>query len=116
MDLHALFAILSQVARDQGQITYGDLSRLYHEATGEWHEPFGSWDVPLGEINVALHNAGLPALSAVVVLQETREPGGRFWESSPNIPARPRNEVARIAAYGRILHDVHAANWPAALP
>jgi hypothetical protein len=116
MDLQALYAILVEVARARGQITYSELSERYHTATGDWHEPHGSWDVPLGEINVALHGAGLPALSAVVVLQETREPGGRFWGSSPNVPARPAGMVASIAAYGGILGQVHAANWPATLP
>ena len=116
MNLQALYAVLAQVARDQGQITYGELSQRYYDATGDWYEPHGSWDVPLGEVNVAVHAASLPPLSAVVVLQETREPGGRFWGSSPNIPARPGNDIARITAYGRILRDVHAANWPATLP
>jgi hypothetical protein len=92
------------------------LSQRYHEETGDWHEPHGSWDVPLGEVNVALHAANLPPLSAVVVLQETREPGGRFWGSSPNVPNRPADEVARIAVYGQLLGQVHAANWPAEMP
>ena len=116
MDLEALYAILVQAARCKGQITYSELSNAYLEATGDWHEPHGSWDAPLGEINVATHSAGLPALSAVVVLKESREPGGLFWGSSPNVPAKPSNEVARIALYGQILGQVHAATWPEALP
>ena len=43
MDLEVLYAILVAVARNQTQITYGDLSRAYYEATQEWHEPHGSW-------------------------------------------------------------------------
>src|SRR5215207_8316490 len=116
MDLQALYAILVQVARRRGQITYTDLSNAYQEAAGEWHEPHGSWDGPLGEVNVAAHSAGLPALSAVVVLKETREPGGLFWGSSPGVPVKPRDEVTRIGLYGQILGRVHAATWPETLP
>lgn len=116
MNLQELYAVLVEIARARGQLTYGELSQRYHERTGDWHEPHGSWDVPLGEVNVALHEAGLPPLSAVVVLQDTREPGGLFWGCSPNVPNRPSGEVARIAAYGRLLGQVHAASWPEALP
>lgn len=115
MDLQTLYAILVEVAASRMQITYGELSQRYHVQTGDWHEPHGSWDEPLGEVNIALHATGLPPLSAVVVLQDTREPGGRFWGSSPNVPNRPGDQVARITAYGQILAQVHDTNWPVTL-
>lgn len=116
IDLEDLYAILAAVARNQGQITYGQLSQRYYDRTQDWHEPHGSWDEPLGELNRILHAVRWPPLSAVVVLQDVGEPGGRFWESSPNIPARPADDVARIARYGQILRQVHEADWPAAIP
>ncbi len=116
IDLHHLYAVLAPVARNQGQITYGDLSQRYYDRTQDWHEPHGSWDEPLGELNRLLHSGGWPPLSAVVVLQKEREPGGKFWESSPNIPRRPANDVARIALYGQILAQLHAADWPEIMP
>lgn len=99
IDLNVLFAILSEVARSRMQITYGELSQRYFEETEDWHEPHGTWDEPLGELNRLVHANGLPAISAVVVLQDTREPGGKFWGSSPNVPRRPTDDVRRIAAY-----------------
>src|SRR4051794_25468775 len=116
MDFEALYAILAEVARNHGQMTYGQLSQRYFDATQDWHEPHGSWDTPLGELNRILHALRWPPLSAVVVLQEVGEPGGGFWESSPNIPARPADEIARIALYSRILRQVHEANWPDTTP
>jgi hypothetical protein len=119
MDLDILYQILADVARQRpgGQITYGDLSRTYHASTGDWHEPHGSWDNPLGELNQRLNGLGWPALSAVVVVDDPRrEPGSGFWGSSPNVPRRPANDLARIAEYGRILGDVHQSPWPATFP
>lgn len=116
MDLQSLYTLLVEVARNRRQITYGELSQRYHEQMGDWYEPHGSWDEPLGDVNIALHAAGLPPLSAVVVLQDTREPGGRFWGSSPNVPDRPSDQMARIAAYGELLGQVHDVNWPVTLP
>jgi len=116
MDLQSLYAILVEVARNRSQITYGELSQRYNEQMGDWHEPHGSWDEPLGDVNIALHAVGLPPLSAVVVLQDTGEPGGRFWGSSRNVPDRPGDQLARIAIYSQILGHVHDVNWPATLP
>lgn len=116
MDFDALYAILVGVARRGDQITYTELSRAYHQATGEWREPHGGWDDPLGELNQRLYAAGLQPLSAVVVLKETRQPGVRFWESSPNVPRRPSNVGARVEAYNRILAAVHQARWFDAFP
>ena len=116
MDLETLYAILVGSARHQTQITYSELSEAYFKRTEDWHEPHGSWDDPLGELNHMLHGNGWPPLSAVVVLGETKQPGGGFWASCPNIPARPRDELARIATYGQILAGVHAAKWPERMP
>jgi len=94
VDFEALYAILAAVARNRnnGLLTYGQLSQQYLAATGDWHEPHGSWDAPLGQLNQMLNAVRWPPLSAVVVLQTPDggfgEPGGGFWESSPNIPAR----------------------------
>jgi len=116
VDLEHLYAILAPVARNQSQITYGQLSEEYFQRTEERHDPHGTWDAPLGELNRILHTVRWPSLSAVVVLQDGREPGGGFWESSPNIPRRPGNEIDRIMSYAAILRQVHAAPWPEAIP
>src|SRR5438034_1114873 len=116
IDLENLYAVLAPVARRRpgGQIFYSDLSQQYFDRTNEWYEPHGSWDYPLGDLNRMLHTVGWPPLSAVVVLKDDGEPGGLFWESSPNIPRRPADPVARIALYGQILGQVHEAPWPEA--
>lgn len=116
MNFDVLYTILAEVAQNQGQLTYTDLSQAYLAQTQDWHEPHGSWDQPLGQLNLMLHGVGWPPLSAVVVLQATSEPGGGFWQSSPNVPPRPANDVARIALYGQLLGQVHAAQWPAVMP
>ena len=112
IDLDVIYRILSDVARNQGQITYGELSNRYAKITGNWHDPHGSWDEPLGRLNTILNASRWQPLSAVVVLKETYEPGGQFWGSSPNIPVRPPNDLNRITAYGRILSLVHGDPWP----
>ena len=113
-----LYQILARAARSQGQgqITYGDLSNQYRAITQDWHDPHGSWDEPLGDLNNDLDALGWPPLSVVVVLQESREPGGRFWQSSPNVPARPRNDLERTILYGQILAQVQVAPWPTEIP
>jgi hypothetical protein len=115
VDFDALYVILAVVAHHD-QLTYSELSHRYYDATQDWHEPHGSWDEPLGQLNQMLHAVHWPPLSAVVVLQGTGGPGGGFWESSPNIPAQPADDVQRIALYAQILGQVHAAPWPAAFP
>ena len=120
MNFDAIYAVLAAVARDEGLLTYGDLSNRYLEATGDWHEPHGSWDEPLGQLNQMLNAIGWPPLSAVVVLQARDggygEPGGGFWESSPNIPARPAAAVDRTGQWSGLLNGVYAADWPAGMP
>ena len=116
VNLADMYVILAAAARNGGQLTYTQLSQKYFDRTGDWHEPHGSWDLPLGELNRDLHVLRWPPLSAVVVLKETQEPGGLFWESSSNIPSRPSNDIAQIAAYSQILGQVHAAHWTDELP
>ena len=118
IDLNHLYAVLAAVARREGQFTYGELSQAYMDRTDEWYEPHGSWDEPLGRLNVTLHAVRWLSTSLRVVIRddETREPGGGSWESSANVPARPTNEINRIAEYSRLLRDVYRAPWPEALP
>jgi len=100
-----------------GQIhPYSELSRQYQARTGDWFEPHGSWDAPLGALNNRLHAVGAPALSALVVLKETRIPGDDFWGSAPNVPARPKGEIERLAEWSKIVAKVHGYAWPNALP
>ena len=125
MNLDAIYEVLAEEARQgktaghRGQMYYSDLSDRYYKKTGDWHEPHGSWDDPLGELNRILHCVGWPALSAVVVLgsgDHKGEPGGGFWESSPNVPARPSNDIDRVTLYSRILRDVLDRPWPETTP
>ncbi len=120
MNFDAIYAVLAAVARDETLLTYGDLSTRYHDETGDWHEPHGSWDAPLGELNQMLHAIDWPPLSAVVVLQARGggfgEPGGGFWESSANMPARPADADARTAQWGHLLRNMYEAEWPDAMP
>lgn len=120
MNFDAIYAVLAAVARDATLLTYGDLSNRYRDETGDWHEPHGSWDVPLGQLNQMLDASGWPPLSAVVVLRAGGggfgEPGGGFWESSPNIPARPADADTRTAQWGQLLNEVYEADWPTAMP
>ena len=83
-------------AAGKGPQPYLALSHAYQERTGDWFEPHGSWDKPLGKLNNRLAVARAPALSALVILKEENEPGGKFWGCAPNVPNRPSNEMDRI--------------------
>jgi len=96
--------------------SYTQLSHDYHALTGEWFEPHGSWDTPLGELNKILASVGAPALSALVVLQETKEPGDGFWGCAPNVPYRPKKDIDRLTEWSRIVTAIGNYNWPASLP
>jgi len=115
-EIDDVYAVLRQWAMDKKPQTYGDLSRDYQARTGHWFEPHGSWDVPLGDLNNRLASSGLPALSALVILQVENEPGGRFWGCAPNVPHRPKNDLQRITEWDRIVKAVIAQNWPHVLP
>lgn len=95
---------------------YSQLSHDYHALTGEWFEPHGSWDAPLGELNNLLASVGAPAISALVILNDTKEPGGGFWGCAPNVPPRPKKEIDRLTVWSRIVGDIGKFNWPASLP
>jgi hypothetical protein len=105
------------VAKQNQTRTYAELSQDYKVRTGDWFEPHGSWDQPLGELNRRLHAAArAPALSALVVLGATKEPGGGFWGSAPGVPPRPTNDLARLTEWQRIVKAVLKYPWPPVLP
>jgi len=116
-DPDVTYEILTQWAFTKAVKTYKELSQAYHEQTGDWHEPYGSWNGPLGAINNRVWK-GIegPAISALVIKNETKEPGGDFWGCAPNVPQRPNNDVERVAVWSQIVNDVLAFNWPKRLP
>jgi hypothetical protein len=119
INISVLYGILRNVARqgeEKGQITYKEVSEEYQNLTGDWHEPHGSWSEPLGQINNILSSGGLPPLSAVVVLGNTRFPGNSFWGSAPNVRDKPQEEADIEQAYLKIWREVLSADWPEALP
>ena len=111
-----LYAVLRQWALEGAPKSYTDLSHAYRARTGDWFEPHGSWDKPLGELNNRLDAVGAPALSALVILQEANEPGGKFWGCAPNVPRRPANDIDRLTEWSRIVREVRAYSWPEVLP
>lgn len=96
--------------------THSQLSHDYHSLTGVWFEPHGSWDAPLGELNNRLVSINAPALSALVILQATKEPGAGFWGCASNVPSRPRNDIDRLDKWSRIVKEVITYRWPLVLP
>jgi hypothetical protein len=116
-DLDDIYFVLRGWALAKQYKTYTDLSQQYRVRTGDWFEPHLSWDRPLGALNDRLYAATrAPALSALVVLKATGEPGGAFWECAPNVPPRPPTDVERLAEWARIVAGVHAYDWPSMLP
>ena len=111
-----LYAVLRDWAVARKPQTYGQLSRAYQARTGDWFEPYRSWDAPLGRLNNLLAAVGAPALSALVIVEKTNEPGGGFWDCAPNVPKRPQEDSARLSEWNRILKDVFAYQWPPTLP
>jgi hypothetical protein len=114
-NLEELYLVLREWAQSRKPQTYKALSESYYKRTGDhvpWH---GGWDVPLDTINKRLAAVGAPAISAVVILQDQNEPGGRFWGCASTVPPRPRTDSDRIATWTRILDDVHAYKWPPTL-
>ena len=117
-DVGHLYEVLRQwatVGKGAPQ-TYTQLSQDYKARTGEWFEPHGSWDAPLGELNQLLASIGAPALSALVVLQETREPGDGFWGCASNVPSRPKKNIDRLAEWSGIVSKIVDFEWPTTLP
>ena len=119
IDLAVLYGVLRGVATSKGIISHEDLSRLYHEATGNWHEPQGSWDVSLAELNGHSRAAGLPPISAVVAGRPRRDdnfepPTSGFW-GSPGVPAMPRKAADRLLVWMGFVNLTHQAAWPETL-
>lgn len=115
-DVGHVYAVLRQWAMAGKPQTYKQLSLDYHSRTGDWLEPHGTWEAPLGELNSLLVSVGAPALSALVVLQETREPGDGFWGCAANVPSRPKKDIDRLAEWTRIFTAVIKYRWPVTLP
>lgn len=111
-----LYAVLVKWIPGGKPQAYAVLSRDYEARTGDWFEPHGSWDHQLGSLNQRLASAGAPALSALVVLQDSGEPGLGFWGSASNVSRRPSDDVARTLEWARIVEDVLAYDWPRHLP
>ncbi|MFN5297832.1 MAG: hypothetical protein ACK5HA_05995 [Planctomycetaceae bacterium] len=111
-----LYGILRGVAANRGVITYAQLSDAYPNAEGDPINPQYGWNQPLGELNVSLHRAGCPPLSAVVISQERNEPGNGFWGSAPNVPPRPTNEIERLETWHGLLDQVYGHRWPEQFP
>ncbi|MBI9047248.1 MAG: hypothetical protein JEZ06_22365 [Anaerolineaceae bacterium] len=111
-----VYKILKVWAKQETPKSYSDLSDAYQIKTGEWHKPHGSWDRPLGQLNNVLANAGAPAISALVILKIANEPGGNFWGCAPNVPERPKDTIARLSEWKKILDDIFAYKWPESIP
>ena len=116
MNYAVLYGILRGVAQSNGVIAYTGLSNAYLNAEGGSIDPQYGWNEPLGELNVSLHGAGCPPLSAVVISQERNEPGNGFWGSAPNVPPRPTNEIERLETWHGLLDQVYGHRWPEQFP
>jgi len=115
-DLDDLYAILCEWASKREPKSYSELSRAYQERTGYWFEPHGTWDRRLGDLNRGLAEVQAPPISALVIRQDTNEPGGKFWGCAPNVPPRPSDAGERAAEWTRILKEVCDYPWPEKLP
>jgi hypothetical protein len=119
IDLKVLYGILRGVALSKGILSYEDLSRRYHEATGDWLEPQGTWDGPLAELNGHTKAARLPPLSAVVTDRPRQEdsfapPTSGFW-GSPGVPPKPRKAADRLMVWMGFVNLAYRAAWPETL-
>ena len=110
-----VYKILAAWAKQKQVKTYKDLSHAYALETGVGFEAHGTWDDPLGAINNIVVRWGAPAISSLVVLQSTFEPGGGFWGCAANVPARPKADEERLKVLTEIQKAVHAYAWPATL-
>jgi hypothetical protein len=110
-----VYKILVSWAREKKVRSYLDLSHAYAAETGVGFEAHGTWDDPLGAINNIAVRWGAPAISALVILKGSNEPGGGFWGCADNVPAKPKSPMDRLAVVTRIQNEVHAYDWPATL-
>lgn len=115
-DERITYDLLRNIVRDGTTRTYGELSQAYRNQTGVWFEPHGSWDAVLDRLNKRLEAADLPPLSAVIVNQETQEPGGGFWGCCARTRNPPRRAEDRRLEHIMILREVYDAEWPRTLP
>ena len=116
VSLEVLYDILTKWAGDRTAKTYSELSNEYHTETTMWLEPHGSWDKPLGELANILSNAGMPALTALVVLKGKNEPGADFWGCAPNVPNKPTDEMVKIEEWLRMTNECYSHIWSPNLP
>lgn len=112
IDIHETYNILVEWARGEGPKYYTNLSDDYRTRTGQWPDPRGSWNNPLGEISKRVASMNAPPLTVLVFINGTNEPGGLFWESASNIPARPSNNEKRHDKVWEMVKEVKLFNWP----
>ena len=119
IDLKVLYGILRGVAMSKGIISYDDLSRFYHETTGDWLEPKGTWEGPLAEVNGQAKAARLPPISALVTSRPKEgesfgPPTSGFWDS-PGVPPRPVKGDYRLMVWMGFVNLAYLAAWPETL-
>ena len=108
-------AIRSRCPATEPRITYRELveslpplPKPYENL--HWRDP--RLDEALGELVGACHALGLPAISAIVVNNETRAPGNRYYEvAHPGITDSLLREVAWANEYDR----ARATSYPPSL-
>lgn len=116
VDIDVLYAILRERAKAQKPLTYGELSAAYERRTGTFIDPHRGWDYFLGEVNNRAAAIDAPAISALVVVGDTGEPGPGFWGCAENVPKRPASELVRTRKWLQILAEVKAYAWPERTP
>ncbi|MCS0347623.1 hypothetical protein [Vibrio diabolicus] len=116
IDIGIVYEILVSWAANNKPQSYTDLSHEYHSKTGIWFNAHGSWDQPLGTLNNMLASANAPAITALVVRQDSNEPGNSFWGCASNVPTKPKGDLARISEWTRIVGDVCTYPWPNSIP
>lgn len=112
IQLPLVYSILkNRVSKEEAKVlTYSELSTIYCSLTGYYPNPHGSWDAVLGTINNMLYLKGAPAISALVMLKGKNQPGDGFWGCAPNVPI-PKNHLAKIDAWVKILEEIRCFNW-----
>ncbi len=111
IDTKIVMEILVEWAKNKDVKSYSALSNCYLKKTGEDHKAHGTWDKPLGILNRKLAELGAPALSALVIVKNKNEPGGKFWGCASNVPARPKTDDDRMREWKKILDSVFLYDW-----
>ena len=118
IDLGVLYGVLREVARGKGVVGHDDLSRLYHEATGDYHDPINAWPAPLAEVNG--DPGGRPAApfrrrdGPAPAGGELRAPGDRLL-GVPGSPPKPRKAADQLLIWMGFVNLAHRAAWPETL-